>query len=100
MKKLFAAAFLTVLLSSSHCLAAVDMNSAEPQTINGQISEFLAPGLFWLLGSDGVKVLVYSNREATKNLRIGQSVRVTGLAPQDWGRLVDQELNARKIVAN
>jgi hypothetical protein len=76
------------------------MNSAKLQTIEGQIGNFLEPGLFWLLGKDGVKVLVYSTGEATKNLRSGQSVRVTGLAPLDWARLADQELNARNIEAN
>lgn len=97
MKKLFAAIALTASLLSSHCLAAVDMNSAKPQIIEGQIGNFLEPGLFWLLGKDGVKVLVYSNGEATKNLHSGQTVRITGLAPLDWARLADQELNARKI---
>ncbi len=99
MKTLFAAFTLSSLLLSTHSFAAVDMNSAKPQTIEGQIGNFLEPGLFWLLGKDGVKVLVYSNGEATKNLHSGQRVRITGLAPLDWARLADQELNARKIEA-
>ncbi len=90
---------LSASLFSGHCFASVDMNSAKPQTIEGQIGKFLEPGLFWLLGNDGVKVLVYSTGEATKNLRSGQAVRVTGLAPLDWARLADQELNAGKIEA-
>lgn len=99
MKKLIAVAALTVSLLSSHCLASVDMNSAKPQIIEGQIGKFLEPGLFWLLGKDGVKVLVYSNGEATKNFHSGQAVRITGLAPLDFARLADQELNARTIEA-
>ncbi len=97
MNKFFTAVALTISLLSTHCLASVDMNSAKPQIIEGQIGKFLEPGLFWLLGKDGVKVLVYSNREATKNLRSGQSVRITGLAPLDFARLADQELNAGRI---
>lgn len=99
MKKLIAAAALTVSLLSSHGFAAVDMNSAKPQIIEGQIGKFLEPGLFWLVSNDGVKVLVYSNGEATKNFRSGQAVRITGLAPMDFARLADQELNARTIEA-
>lgn len=99
MNKLYAALTVFISLFSTHCLASVDMTSAKPQTIEGQIGKFLEPGLFWLMGNDGVKVLVYTNGEATKNLRIGQSVRVTGLAPLDWARLADQELNARSIEA-
>lgn len=99
MKTLVAAAALTVSLLSSHCLAAVDMNSPKPQIIEGQIGKFLEPGLFWLLAKDGVKVLVYSNGEATKNFHSGQEVRITGLAPLDFAQLADQELNARTIEA-
>ncbi len=99
-KALLTALALTASLFSTHCLASVDMNSAKPQIIEGHIGKFLEPGLFWLLGNDGVKVLVYSNGEATKNFHSGQTVRVTGLAPMDWARLADQELNAGKIESN
>ncbi len=99
MNKFYTAAVLAASLLSTQCFAAVDMNSAKPQIIEGQIGKFLEPGLFWLLSKDGVKVLVYSNAEATKDLSSGQSVRITGLAPLDFARLADQELNARKIEA-
>lgn len=100
MNKLIAAVALSLSLLSTHCLASVDMNSTKPQVVEGHIGKFLEPGLFWLLSKDGTKVLVYSNGEATKNFHSGQAVRITGLAPLDFARLADQELNARKIEAN
>jgi hypothetical protein len=97
MKTIFIAAVLALNIFSNTSFAAVDMSSAKAQVLEGQVGNFLEPGLFWLHGRDGVKVLVYSNGEATRNLHSGQKVRITGTAPLDWSRLVDQELNARKI---
>jgi hypothetical protein len=96
MKAVLAAAALSLVCTSS--FAAVDMKSPEPQVIEGQVGKFLEPGLFWLTGTDGVKVLIYSNRYATQNLRYGKKVRVMGTAPMDWLVLSEQELNARTII--
>ena len=90
-------AALAALLMTVNVSAQVDTNSKELQTIEGRVGEFLQPGLFWVQGSDGVKVLIYSNNEATKDLLEGQKVRVSGYAPIDWAKLVDQELQAKKI---
>jgi predicted RNA-binding protein (virulence factor B family) len=96
MKKfIIAVAASMVLLASAN--AQVDMNSTQMQSIEGRVGNFLEPGLFWVQETNGVKVLVYSTGEATKNLRVGQKVRVTGSAPSDWSRLADQELNAKQI---
>ena len=99
MKSVLTVGILAISLFSSASFAAVDMTSAEAQVLEGQVGNFLEPGLFWLVDQEGLKVLVYSSGEATKNLHSGQKVRVTGLAPLDWSRLADQELNARKIEA-
>jgi predicted RNA-binding protein (virulence factor B family) len=88
---------LSVAVSAS-ALAALDMTSAQQQQIEGSVGNFLEPGLFWLNTNEG-KVLVYSNGEATKNLRSGQRIRVTGFAPLDWSKLAELEINARKFEA-
>ncbi len=96
MKTCLAAAVLSLLSAPS--FAAVDMKDPKPQAIEGQVGKFLEPGLFWLNGNDGVKVLIYSNRYATENLRYGKKIRVMGTAPMDWLVLSAQVLNARTIV--
>jgi predicted RNA-binding protein (virulence factor B family) len=88
---------VAALVLTCHAQAQVDMKSTEEQRIEGRVGNFLEPGLFWVHESDGVKVLIYSNGESTKNLRSGQKVRVIGLAPTEWSRLTDQELNAKRI---
>ena len=99
MNTLLSATFAALSLFSANTYAAVDMASREPQTLEGRVGNFVEPGLFWLTGSDGVKVLVYSNPTATKSIRPGQSVRVSGLVPMDWLKLADQEINARVIIS-
>ena len=99
MNTLVNAMLLALSLVSANVYAAVDMSSLEPQTLEGQVGNFLEPGLFWLTGSDGVKVLVYSNAAATKEIRPGQTVRVLGVVPMDWLKLTDQEINARVITS-
>lgn len=99
MNTLVSATFAALSLFSANTYAAVDMTSREPQTLEGRVGNFVEPGLFWLTGSDGVKVLVYSNPTATKSIRSGQSVRVLGLVPMDWLKLADQEINARVITS-
>ena len=90
---------VALCLVGNYSYAAVDMTSREPQTLVGRVGNFIEPGLFWLTGNDGIKVLVYSNAEATKAIHSGQSVRVLGLVPMDWLKLADQEINAREIVS-
>lgn len=99
MNTLVSATFAALSLVSANTYAAVDMTSREPQTLEGRVGNFVEPGLFWLTGNDGVKVLVYSNPTATKSIRPGQSVRVSGLVPMDWLKLADQEINARVITS-
>lgn len=88
---------LIALLISVGASAEVDSNSKELQTVEGHVGRFLQPGLFWVQGSDGVKVLIYSSSDATRNLLEGQKVRVSGYAPNDWSKLTEQELNAKQI---
>jgi len=67
------------------------------QVIEGQIGKFLESGLFWLTAKNGTRTLIYSDSEATKYLKSGQIVRVTGTEPLDWARLVESEIGAQKI---
>ena len=99
MNTLLSVTLVALSLVSANSYAAVDMTSREPQTLEGRVGNFVEPGLFWLTGSDGVKVLVYSNADATKAIHPGQSVRVMGLVPMDWLKLADQEINARVITS-
>lgn len=96
MKASLLTALLALLISVS-ATAQVDSNSRELQIVEGQVGQFLEPGLFWVKGTDGVNVLIYSNTDATKHLVEGQKVRVSGYAPNDWSKLTEQELNAKQI---
>ena len=99
MNKLIRATLVILCLVGANTYAAVDMTSREQQTLEGRVGKFLEPGLFWLTGSDGVKVLVYSNAAATKSIRPGQTVRVQGVVPMDWLKLANQEIYARVITS-
>jgi hypothetical protein len=77
--------------------ANVPSKVAAMKVLEGRVERFLEPGLFWLSTADGSKTLIYSDGEATKRLRSGQKVRITGTEPTDWARLAESELSAKKI---
>jgi hypothetical protein len=92
-----AIALIGLCALSTQAAAAVNMVDPGTQVIEGRIGKIMEPGLFFIQGADGVKVLVYTNREATDSLETGHLVRVTGKVPVDYSRLSDQELQSRQI---
>lgn len=90
---------LTLVFTASlagQAAAALDLTSKESQQVEGLVGSFVDPGLFWL-DTDSGKILVYTNGEASKDLRRGQKIRVTGFVPLDWAKFTDLEINAKSI---
>ena len=86
------------LCAASYAAAAPGI-AGQQMVVEGRVGSFLEPGLFWLNGKDGSKTLIYTNGEATKNLSLGQNIRVTGSKPMDWAQLAATELAANSIEA-
>lgn len=78
-------------------LAAQANPVASEQVIEGRISRVIEPGMFWMEGDAGSKVLVYASAEQARDLREGDRVKLRGSEPRDWVRLANHEFSARAI---
>ncbi len=64
--------------------------------LQGTVESVISRDSFWLK-ADGERVLVYQRSLPRRMLVTGQSVRVHGRVSDDWMRLADNEVTARRV---
>jgi len=84
-------------------LAFVSMSASAAQyapgstiTVQGKVSGFQSARTFWM-EVDGDTILVYGTHAQRANLITGQTIRVEGSISDDFIKLADVELQARRI---
>ena len=67
--------------------------------LQGTVDSVVSRDSFWL-NTDGAKVLVYQRTLPRRMMVSGQSVRIHGRVSDDWMRLAETEVDARRIESN
>lgn len=75
---------------------AAEFAPGSEQTLQGTVSGLHSPRTFWL-DVDGDRILVYGTAAQRSSIHRGQHVRVEGSISNDFIKLADIELQARRI---
>lgn len=87
---------LAVLAFAAASASAAEYAPGSEQTLQGTVSGFHSPRTFWL-DVDGDRILVYGTAAQRSSIHRGQHVRVEGSISNDFIKLADIELQARRV---
>ena len=88
------AGVLSLLLAAN--AAAVDLTPGSDVIIDGTVVSVVSHDAFWFEGN-GVRALVYHHVLLPGEVYDGQRLLVHGRVSDDWMRLTETEINARRI---
>lgn len=87
---------LAVLAFAAASASAAEYAPGSELTLQGTVSGFHSPRTFWL-DVDGDRILVYGTAAQRASVHRGQRVRVEGSISDDFIKLADVELQARRV---
>lgn len=90
---------LAVAFCAASAAQAATLEPGSEVVLQGTVDEVVNRDSFWL-ATEGERVLVYQRISPRRLVISGQSVRIHGRVSDDWMRLADTEVDARRIESN
>lgn len=88
-------AAVALQLASNHATAD-ELRPGAEVVINGRVVEIVSDDAFWFVAA-GQRLLVFHHLLLPGEVHNGQQLRIHGQVSDDWVRLAETEINARRI---